>query len=82
MNDPVGVGPIGNFGRMTAAPRIYGTPVTGLGSIDKSVTVRPFFFFESRLTLRWQRYTPAKQANSRNVRSDTLFSFHSPKFVV
>lgn len=49
MNDPTGTdGPIKSFGRMTATPRIYGTPVTALGSIDKSVTVRPFLFFGSR----------------------------------
>lgn len=88
MNDPVGVDrPIGSFGRMTAAPSIYGTPATGPGSIDKSATVRPSFFrIPADVALRQRRYTPSipvKQANSRDVRSDTLLSWlNSPKSVV
>jgi len=35
-------GPTGSFGRMTASSRIYGTPVAGFSSIDKSA-ILPFF---------------------------------------
>lgn len=45
MNDSTGIdGPTRSFGRMTAMPRIYDTPVMGFGPIDKSVSVRPSFF--------------------------------------
>jgi len=45
MNDSTGIGrPTRSFNRMTVTPRIYDTPVTRLGSIDKSASAQPSFF--------------------------------------
>lgn len=51
---------------MTAMPRIYGTLVTGLGSIDKSATVATLLFPDPGpdVTLRWRRYTHSSRETS------------------